>query len=338
MLGRLLGLIFWAVLGAVTVLGLALYADYRAFLETPLGEQTEAEFSVEPGDSIQRVALRLVSMGLMDSPLYFRLHARLTGQAGRIQVGEYRIGPEDTPATLLAAMASGKVLQRTLTVVEGWTFRQLREALAAHPQIHQTLGDRSDAEIMAELGHPDQHPEGRFFPDTYHFPSGFTDLEFLQRAHQRMAEVLAEAWAQRIQGLPLKSPDEALILASIVERETGQSGERREVAGVFIRRLEQDWLLQTDPTVIYGLGESFDGNLRRRDLETDTPYNTYTRKGLPPTPIAMPGRASLEAAVNPASGDAMYFVARGDGSHVFSRTLAEHNRAVRQYQLRQGSQ
>lgn len=339
MLWRLLALCFWSTLGLAVLLSLSLYAHYRAFVDTPLEVPAEGlVIQVQAGDSIQRVAARLYQAGALDAAPYFRLLGRLSGQASRIQVGEYRIDPGTTPRALLAAMASGRVLQHSLTVVEGWTFRQLRQALAAHPRIQQTLGDLSDAEIMAELGHPEQHPEGRFFPDTYLFPGNFSDLAFLRRAHQRMSDELTRAWEGRVAGLPLQSPEEALILASIIERETGQSGERREVSGVFIRRLEQDWLLQTDPTVIYGLGESFDGDLRRRDLQTDTPYNTYTRKGLPPTPIAMPGRASLEAAVDPAPGDAMFFVARGDGTHQFSRTLAEHNRAVRRYQLGQGSQ
>ena len=336
MLLRVIGWVFGAVLGLALLLGLALYAHYRAFLETPLTTPAEGlVLKVEPGDSIQRVGMKLHQAGALDTVAYFRLHGRLSGLASRIQVGEYRVTPDTTPATLLAAMVTGRVVQRSLTVVEGWTYRQLREALARHPQITQTLGDVPDQEIMARLGHPEQHPEGRFFPDTYLFPAGFTDFEFLQRAYQRMEQELAEAWAGRAPDLPLDSPEEALILASIIERETGQSGERREVSGVFTRRLQQDWLLQTDPTVIYGLGDDFDGNLRRRDLQTDTPYNTYTRKGLPPTPIALPGEASLRAAVDPAPGEAMYFVARGDGTHQFSRTLAEHNRAVREYQLGQ---
>jgi len=333
---RLLGWFFGAVFGGMLLLAMAVYAHYRDFLETPLTVPAEGlVVSVEPGDSVGRVGRRLADVGALEVVPYFRLHGRLSGLASRIQVGEYAIDPDTTPAQLLSAMASGRVLQRSLTVVEGWTYRQLREALARHPHITQTLEGLSDEETMARLGHPGQHPEGRFFPDTYLFPSGFTDFEFLQRAYRRMDEQLTEAWADRTPDLPLDSPEEALILASIIERETGQSGERREVAGVFIRRLQQDWLLQTDPTVIYGLGDAFDGDLRRRDLETDTPYNTYTRKGLPPTPIALPGAASLQAAVDPAPGDAMFFVSRGDGTHQFSRTLDEHNRAVRRYQLQQ---
>lgn len=336
MFWRLLGWFFGAVFGGMLLLAMAVYAHYRDFLETPLTVPAEGlVVSVEPGDSVGRVGRRLADVGALEVVPYFRLHGRLSGLASRIQVGEYAIDPDTTPAQLLSAMASGRVLQRSLTVVEGWTYRQLREALARHPHITQTLEGLSDEETMARLGHPGQHPEGRFFPDTYLFPSGFTDFEFLQRAYRRMDEQLTEAWADRTPDLPLDSPEEALILASIIERETGQSGERREVAGVFIRRLQQDWLLQTDPTVIYGLGDAFDGDLRRRDLETDTPYNTYTRKGLPPTPIALPGAASLQAAVDPAPGDAMFFVSRGDGTHQFSRTLDEHNRAVRRYQLQQ---
>ena len=210
----------------------------------------------------------------------------------------------------------------------------MMEAVRHHPKIQQTLEGLSDAEIMDRLGHPDENPEGRFFPDTYHFPRGTTDVVFLQRAYATMARRLDEAWRQRAPDLPLKTPYQALILASIIEKETGLPEERPAIAGVFIRRLRKGMRLQTDPTVIYGLGESCDGELRRRDLRRDTPYNTYVHKGLTPTPIALPGAGSLRAAVNPAPGDALYFVATGNGGHVFSNTLKEHNRAVRKYQLR----
>jgi UPF0755 protein len=268
-------------------------------------------------------------------PIYLEAYARLNGLATRLQAGEYALTPGLTPPALLERIVAGQVIQYPLTVVEGWTFRQLRQALAAHPKLVQTLAGLSDAEIMTRLGRPGDHPEGRFLPDTYHFPAGFTDAAFLRRALTAMDQRLADLWKRRSPAAPLQEPYQALILASIIEKETGMAAERAEIAGVFARRLRQGMRLQTDPTVIYGLGEAFDGNLRRRDLETDTPYNTYTRAGLPPTPIALPGLAALEAAVNPADGDTLYFVADGEGGHVFSRTLEEHNRAVRRYQLKQ---
>jgi UPF0755 protein len=224
-----------------------------------------------------------------------------------------------------------------LTLVEGWNFREVLEAVREHPVIVDTLpAEATASDVMALLGHPDEHPEGRFFPDTYLFPRDTTDVQFLMRAFERMETILEDEWEQRAAELPLKDPYEALILASIIEKETGRADERTEIAGVFIRRLRKGMLLQTDPTVIYGLGDSFDGNLRRRDLEADNPYNTYRRAGLTPTPIAMPGRDAIHAALHPADGDALYFVAKGDGSHQFSATLGEHNRAVRRYQLKGG--
>ena len=219
-------------------------------------------------------------------------------------------------------------------MVEGWTFQQLRQALSEHPKIAHTLGALSDAEIMARLGRPGEHPEGRFFPDTYHFPIGTSDEAFLRRALAAMDQRLNHVWSQRRSDLPFNDPYQALILASIIEKETRLPAERPTIAGVLARRLRKGMPLQTDPTVIYGLGQAFSGNLRRQDLLADTPYNTYTRKGLPPTPIALPGEGALAAAVNPTSGDALYFVATGEGGHAFSATLEEHNRAVRRYQLK----
>ena len=228
----------------------------------------------------------------------------------------------------------GKSISHSLTLLEGWNIRQVRAAVAGHDALVHTLSDVDDAELMRRLDRADAHPEGRFFPDTYQFPRGMTDLEFLRRALQKMDEELAAAWAGRADDIPLKNAYEALILASIVEKETGQADERPAIAGVFSRRLTKGMKLQTDPTVIYGMGERFDGNIRKKDLREDTPYNTYVHHGLPPTPICMPGREALRAAVNPAPGRALYFVARGDGSHAFSATLKEHNAAVRRYQLK----
>jgi len=319
-------------------LGLALsliYADYRQFLDTPLKIPADGQvLEVKPGMGVGAITRALQRQpGLTGPALYLEVYARLNGLAPRLKAGEYALSPGLTPRALIHQIVAGQVIQYSLTVVEGWTFRQLRQALTEHPKLAQTLPGLRDAEVMTRLGRPGEHPEGRFLPDTYHFPAGFTDEAFLRRALTAMDQRLAEAWRRRVPDLPLDDPYQALILASIVEKETGLPEERPEVAGVFVRRLRKGMLLQTDPTVIYGLGESFNGNLRRRDLTTDTPYNTYTRKGLPPTPIALPGAQALNAAVNPAPGDALYFVADGKGGHVFSRTLNEHNRAVRRYQL-----
>ena len=325
---------------AVLVAGAALYgmhADYRRFLDTPLGVPTGGlVLEVKPGMGIGAIAQELRRQpGLLRSTFYLEAYARFNGLAPRLKIGEYALTPEMTPRDLLERIATGQVIQYPLTVVEGWTFHQLRQALAAHPKIAQTLRESSDAEIMARLDRPGRHPEGWFFPDTYHFPAGFTDEAFLRRALMEMEQRLARAWNQRAADLPLDDPYQALILASIIEKETGLAAERPAIAGVFARRLRTGMLLQTDPTVIYGLGAAFDGDLRRRDLVTDTSYNTYMRKGLPPTPIALPGAGALEAAVHPADGDALYFVADGQGGHVFSKTLNEHNQAVRRYQLRE---
>ncbi|MBL8248395.1 MAG: endolytic transglycosylase MltG [Candidatus Competibacter sp.] len=310
------------------------YADYHRFLDTPLGVPAGGlTLEIKPGMGIADLTRELRRQpGLLRSAWYLQTYARLSGLASRLKVGEYAIAPGITPRSLIDQLVAGRVLQHALTVVEGWTFQQLRHALAAHPKIAQTLREAGDAEIMARLGRPGEHPEGRFFPDTYHFPAGATDVAFLKRALAAMDQRLAEAWGDRSPNLPLHDAYQALILASIVEKETALAAERAEIAGVLVRRLRNGMLLQTDPTVIYGLGAAFDGNLRKQDLVADTPYNTYTRKGLPPTPIALPGAAALAAAVHPAPGDALYFVANGKGGHVFSRTLDQHNQAVRHSQ------
>ncbi|MBK8536055.1 MAG: endolytic transglycosylase MltG [Candidatus Competibacteraceae bacterium] len=313
------------------------YVDYQRFLDTPIDVPASGlVLAIKPGMGIADLTRELQrSPGVLRSALYLQTYARLNGWAPRIKAGEYAIVPGTTPRSLIEQIVAGRVLQHALTVVEGWTFRQLRQALAAHHKIAQTLREASDAEIMARLGRPNQHPEGRFFPDTYHFPAGTPDEAFLKRALVVMDQRLAEAWGDRSPNLPLSDPYQALILASIVEKETGLAAERADIAGVLVRRLRNGMLLQTDPTVIYGLGQAFDGNLRKQDLIADTPYNTYTRKGLPPTPIALPGAAALKAAVNPASGDALYFVANGAGGHIFSQTLDQHHQAVRQYQSKE---
>ncbi|MDR3323434.1 MAG: endolytic transglycosylase MltG, partial [Zoogloeaceae bacterium] len=272
--------------------------------------------------------------GIQIQPDLLVLAARLLGQAGAIQAGTYGLSPGLTPQTLLETLVSGKVLQVEAQLIEGWTFRQWRARIAAHPGLEHVTSALSDAEIMARLGRVGQSPEGLFFPDTYRVDKYSTDLELLARAEQAMRDHLAQEWDGRAANLPYKNAHEALIMASIVEKETGIEADRPLVAGVFVNRLRVGMRLQTDPTVIYGRGVNFDGNLRRSDLEADTPYNTYTRAGLPPTPIAMPGLASLRAALHPAETPAFYFVARGDGSSHFSASLSEHNQAVNRYQRR----
>lgn len=325
-----LGIVLVGVAGAVGYL----VHDYTRWLEQPIVEEEGGEYLLlEPGTSFRELVSQLDEDGVIDRPEYFEFLARRTGQAGRIQAGEYQFSPGTTPASMLQQLVRGQVIQHRFTLVEGWTFRQLRTALAADPRIINATEDLDDAEIMAALGRPDEHPEGWFLPETYSFTRGTDDLTILRRALRAMDQALEQAWSERDEGIPLETPYEALILASIIERETGKPEERGKVAGVFTRRLQQGMRLQTDPTVIYGMGDNYDGRIRTRDLRTDTPYNTYTRHGLTPTPIAMPGVESLRAAVSPESGDALYFVSRGDGSHQFSATLEEHNRAVRRYIL-----
>ena len=317
-----------------------LWNDYRHFVSEPINlPERGTQYRVRAGTTLRQVAAELAGRGILREPLYLRLLGRERGDANRIKAGDYALEHGMTPNDVIDLFVSGAVIEYSLTLVEGWTFRQALEAVRRHERIVHTLDDDiDDAEVMAAIGAPDVHPEGRFFPDTYRFPGGTTDVDFLRRAYERMSGILAEEWAARSEGLPLESAEEALILASIVEKETGLPEERAEVAGVFVRRLRKGMLLQTDPTVIYGMGASFDGNIRRRDLKKDTPYNTYTRSGLTPTPICLPGRDAIHAALHPADGDALYFVATGDGGHKFSATLAEHNRAVRRYQLKRKEQ
>lgn len=320
------------VLASFVIAWLAM--DLRAFSERPLKlPEAGLTITIVPGSGLRQVANLLEKEGAITEPLYFVWLARWKGAARRLQAGEYRIEPGTTTNQFIDRAVSGSVAQYALTLVEGWTFKQVLAAVRSEPRLQQTLDGLGEADIMARIGAPGVHPEGRFFPDTYYFPSGMTDVDFLKRAYHAMATELAAAWANRDPDVPLETPDDALILASIVERETGLDQERRQVAGVFARRLRKGMRLQTDPTVIYGLGETFDGNLTRDQLLRDTPYNTYTRRGLPPTPIAMPGKASLEAALHPDDGDSLYFVSRRDGSHYFSATLEEHARAVRRFQL-----
>jgi UPF0755 protein len=270
---------------------------------------------------------------IINDPWLFILLAKVKGVETRVRAGEYQIETGMTADDLLEKFTQGSAIQYSLTVIEGWSFRQMLAAIAEDPVIEHTLEGKNNQEIMALIGHPELHPEGMFFPDTYRFPKGTSDIDFLQRAFQVMQNHLTREWNQRDSDLPLKSSYEALILASIIEKETGAGFERPLISGVFIRRLQKNMRLQTDPTIIYGLGEGFDGNIRFRDLKKDTPYNTYLHAGLTPTPIALPGLEAIRAALHPAKTDALYFVSKGDGTHHFSATLDEHNTAVRRYQL-----
>jgi UPF0755 protein len=323
-------LLLLSAAGAVTWL----WQDFKRELSTPMQLSAPDTLVVTPGMSLRRVAAELKRRGWIEQPLYLVIAGRLQGKSRAIKAGEFSVPPGTTPQELLDRLVAGRVLQHTLTIVEGWTLRQILEAVRNHPTLVQTLDTADPRRVMATIGYPGYFAEGRFFPDTYHFPAGTTDVEFLRRAVQRMHRVLEEEWAQRDVGLPYASAYEALIVASLVERETAVPAERQQIAGVFVRRLRKNMKLQTDPTVIYAMGEKFDGNIRRRDLDIDSPFNTYRYAGLPPTPIGSPGRAAIHAALHPAPGEALYFVSRGDGSHEFTASLEAHNRAVRKYQLR----
>jgi UPF0755 protein len=319
-----------AGLGAVAI---AVAAAVWAWLEQPLTlARPSVELSIEAGATPRDIAQAWVDAGVQTQATALYAWFRASGQARRIRAGSYEVHTGITPRTLLETMVQGRESLQTVRLIEGWTLRQVRAALASAPHLRPTITNWDDDRLMQELGAPGVPAEGRFFPDTYAYGRGVSDLTVLRQAHRALQTRLATVWAERTPDSPLKSADEALVLASIVEKETGLASDRPLIAGVFVNRLRIGMPLQTDPTVIYGMGERFDGNLRRRDLQTDTPFNTYTRNGLPPTPIALPGLASLRAAVRPQATKALYFVARGDGSSVFSETLAEHNRAVNRYQ------
>ena len=328
-------LVALALLVAVAFGGWA-WQRYQGFADTPIAlAGSERIIAVERGDGFQDILDKLREAGIQEGhDLEWKVLAQEMQVVSRLQVGDYAIRHGITPRELLAKLESGKVIQHRFTIVEGWNLRELRAALAGDEVLVKLATDLDDRALMAALDRPGQHPEGRFLPETYHYTRGMSDLDLLRRAALAMDKAVADAWDARAAGIPIQTPEQLLTLASIIEKETGKASERPEIAGVFARRLRLGMRLQTDPTVIYGMGSQYDGNIRRSDLTTDTPYNTYTRAGLPPTPIAMPGRAALFAAANPADGDTLYFVARGDGSHVFSATLAEHNRAVACHQLK----
>jgi UPF0755 protein len=291
------------------------------------------DFSLLPGSSLKSAAAQLKQAGVLEDTQVFVLLGRSMGLSAQIKYGNYQITKPLSMYELLEIISKGRVAQSDLTIIEGWTFKQFREALNSSQKLRHDSLALSDAEIMQRVGATEKHPEGLFFPDTYNFPAGSSDLALIKRAYQTMQRHLQENWQSRDKDLPLATPYQALILASIVEKETGQKKDRTQIAAVFVNRLRKGMMLQTDPSVIYGMGAKYDGNIRKRDLLKDTEYNTYTRYGLTPTPIALPGKESLYAALHPAASDALYFVARGDGSSQFSKTLNEHNKAVQRYQL-----
>lgn len=309
--------------------------DIRQFMSEAMTiPEGELVIKVDQGSNLTRIAYQLHRQNIISKPRYMIWYARWTSQASKIHIGEYKLEAGATPLSFLESIAKGEVVQYSITIVEGWTFKQLMAVLNDNEYIEHTLNALSNDQIMLKLGYGGEHPEGRFMPDTYHFPRGIKDQDVLTRAYQSMHKYLATSWEERDVGVPVKSPYEVLILASIVEKETGLASERPAIAGVFSRRLIKRMRLQSDPTVIYGMGDRYKGNIRRRDLKSDNPYNTYRNFGLPPTPIAMPGREAIDAVVKPMEGTALYFVAKGDGSHYFSATLQEHNNAVIKYQLK----
>ena len=323
----------------ISLVSAALLVGFSAWkldsaLKQPLKLPQEQLLDVPAGATPTGTFNRLEADGVLDDAFWLRLYWRFNLEGQPLHSGEYRMSPGLTAEGLIGLWQRGEVVQYSLTLVEGWNFRQVRTALAKHEKIVQTLAGLTDSEVMDKLGHPGVFPEGRFFPDTYRFVRGMTDVEFLKKAYNRLDDVLAQEWNKRAADAPYTDPYQALIMASLVEKETGVPQERGQIAGVFVRRLKIGMLLQTDPTVIYGLGERYNGKLTRAHLKEANPYNTYMVAGLPPTPIAMVGREAIHAALNPVPGSSLYFVARGDGSHIFSDNLDAHNAAVREFQLK----
>jgi UPF0755 protein len=330
---QLLLLLEGAVILLGLLFGLAVWQQRQA-LQQPLKLDTEYLLDVPAGATPGGVLNRLESDGIVANAFWLRLYWRFNLPKQPLHSGEYRLLPGQTVTDMLEQWRKGDVVQYSLTLVEGWNFRQVRAALAKQSRLQQRLASLTDEQLMKQLGLEGLNPEGRFFPDTYSYVRGSTDEQLLKKAHARLEQVLAEEWATRAPDLPYKEPYDALIMASMIEKETGVPAERPEIAGVFVRRLAIGMRLQTDPTVIYGMGERYNGKITRADLREPTPYNTYTIDGMPPTPIALVGREAIHAALNPLPGKSLYFVARGDGSHVFSPSLEQHNRAVREYQLK----
>lgn len=323
----------WSIFGFILSLGLIAWVVY--FAMTPLKLQPSSqEIEIAPKSGLKSIANQLVVQGVLKEPWRFILIAKLLRKEQFLQAGIYTLNKNVTPYHLVLSLNHGRTTHGSLTLIEGRTFAQLREKLAKNDAITQTITTWSDAEILTAIGANEAYPEGLFFPDTYYFNRGTTDVALLKISYTAMQTKLNKAWVNKAANLPYKTPYQALIMASIIEKETGKASERPTIAGVFINRLRIGMRLQTDPTVIYGMGKQYNGNIRKKDLLSDTPYNTYTRSGLPPTPIAMPGLAAIEAALHPAKTDALYFVGKGDGSHAFSASLREHNRAVVRYQLK----
>ncbi|HEX7644577.1 MAG TPA: endolytic transglycosylase MltG [Burkholderiaceae bacterium] len=318
-----------AVLLAILACGGFVY-----WAQQPITEQGQPaiEFTVQAGSSVRASAQQIADAGVPLNPTLFAWLARLTGKASKLKAGTYSLKPGSTPLNLVGMLVRGEFAQESIVIIEGWTFAQMRHAIDTHPALKHETAQWSDRELLAKITPDYTAPEGLFFPDTYLFAPGASDLQIYKQAHLQMMKRLSEDWARHDPEVPVKSPYEALILASIVEKETGQKSERAMVAGVFANRLRRGMLLQTDPTVIYGMGDKYQGQIHKKDLQTDTPYNTYTRAGLPPTPISLPGAASLDAAMNPAKTEALYFVSRNDGTSKFSDSLDEHNHAVNEYQ------
>lgn len=319
----------------IILLGIIAGASFMFWAEQPIlpTEQTSGvEFTIAAGSGLRSSMQQIDAAGVPANPWLMTVLAQITGNSTKLKAGTYELKPGTTPNGLIKQLVRGEFVQEALTIIEGWNFRQMRQAIDSHPGLKHDTAGLSDKDLMAKVSTDFPLPEGLFYPDTYLFAKNSSDLQIYKQAHNLMLKRLNEAWLARNDNLPYATPYEALIMASIVEKETGKKSERSMIAGVFVNRLRQGMLLQTDPTVIYGMGEQFKGNIRKRDLQTDTPHNTYTRLGLPPTPIALPGAESLHAAMNPAQTDAVYFVARGDGSSQFSATLDEHNNAVNKYQ------
>lgn len=317
---------------ALSYAGGWVWMDYDGAKNNAAVWEKPVTVEIEKGDTLKKITEKLQAQNVYFKPFWFNFLAKQDGINKKIKSGEYELPVEATVPQILNLFVSGKVKQHHMTFPEGWSFKQIRQELDQNPYLQHTLQNATLEQIPAQLGISQNHPEGLFFPDTYFFEKNTTDAALLKRAYDRMQIVLAEEWQNRAENLPLTTPYQALILASIIEKETGAPAERAQIAGVFTRRLQQDMMLQTDPTVIYGMGERYQGDIKTEDLHTPTPYNTYTFKGLPPTPIAMAGREAIHAALHPDSSEAIYFVAKGDGSHVFSKTLEEHNAAVDLYQ------
>jgi len=322
---------FIAVIFIVTLI--SIYLDYKRFLDMPLNINTPLIFTIDSGSSFKDLNKKLKSYHILDKPYYFEFYARYSGYAKKIQSGEYQLSPGLTPIKIINIFVSGDVIQHSITLLEGWTIKDIKKEISSNTVLIKNLTDYSSDSLLKKIKITESNVEGLFFPDTYYFTKGASDIELLQRAYRRGKAILEKEWESRDAGLPYKNDYDALIMASIIEKETALASERAMIAGVFVRRLKNNMKLQTDPTVIYAMGIKYDGNIRKKDLRIDSPYNTYRYNGLPPTPIALAGREAIHAALHPENDDTLYFVSKKDGSHYFSKTLYEHNKAVKKYQL-----